>query len=672
MLRKAFLSEFSRRLALLLIVVTVGVAAKPPSCWSEQDLPVIVPDLPTRQAHITNQITFDQLRRINGVDPENKGLVIDLGDPSLQGTIFTGPYPFEAGEADYDYTRYRLSSPLVNGKGVLGISDLFKAKYNANDWPNSPWPMTTTLAYRLNLWSMNQGTPEILGFFDSIVSFRKDGDIFHKNLTIVEGPFVALVTSDDPSVIMIALETDELCKAEVTVHRVGGNQVQIKVGRDDYRLDNPMIFSGTQNQKKHCVKISGLKPSTEYVYFVQCETINKEKVKSNLYRFFTAPEKGTGSVTLAFSGDSREGIGGGEMNYMGINFSTLSRITMDAYRRGAEVFLFGGDLVNGYTSDMQDLRLQFRGWKQAMAGFWRSRPVYTCMGNHETLLNAYDDGTGSGVFLDKWPYDEQSGEAVFASEFLNPANGPKPSDPRRPPYTRNVYKFQYGSVLIVAFNNNYWWTTDKKIKNYGGSPQGYIMEDQLEWIESALNEAESNPTVRYIVLYGHTPVFPCGGHLKDTMWWNGNNNVRAYTNKNGSLVPEKLGIIEVRNRLWRAISQSKKVAAVLTSDEHEYHRTLITDKTPVGVYPLDDTDGDGVLDKYSADPGFWNPTWHFTLGTAGAPYYARENTPWKPVFFSSQEGYALIQADNERISLKFISITGQVVDEIGDLMAAKR
>ena len=198
------------------------------------------------------------------------------------------------------------------------------------------------------------------------------------------------------------------------------------------------------------------------------------------------------------------------------------------------------------------------------------------------------------------------------------------------------------------------------------------MADQLQWIDAALQEAESNPSVRYIVLFGHQPLFPCHGHVKDYGNVDVDNKTRAYTYRNGVMDPEKLGIVEVRNRLWRVISRSTKVAAVLTAHEHLYHRTLITNQTPVGVYPKDDVNGDGVLDTRSPDPEFVHPTWHLIVGSAGAPYSPCPKPPWPPDAYSLESGYALLTADSDRVSLQFISNTGQVLDEVPDLMAAKR
>jgi 3',5'-cyclic AMP phosphodiesterase CpdA len=656
--------------ALCLAVLSVPMCG--PVFATEPDLPVVVPDLPPKKGDIRNRITIDQLRNIKSSESPDQGLFIDLGDKAIHGKIYTGPYPFEAGEADYDYPRYRLQSSLTEGKGVLPVAELFREKINANHWPEGRSPVTPTVGYRLDLWRSQAGRDEHLGFYDGVASFRKEGKAILKNLTIVEGPFVARVTSDDPGSLLIVWETDEECRGQVFVWLDDGTVARSTRVVDQTLLAKARRFSGEKAQRNHRVSVSGLQASTRYLYMVQCETAVGERVRSGLHRFRTAPPAGKGAVTLAVTGDSREGIGGGERNYMGVNLQAMSWIAADAYRRGAELLLFAGDLANGYTSDVEDLRLQLKGWKQAVTGFWRTRPIYPCMGNHESLVNVFQDRTKWGIALDKWPYRSQSGEAIFSREFPNPGTDLKPSDPRRPPYEGNVYQFQFGPLLVVAFNNDYWWTAERVVSTYGGSPKGYLMEDQLQWIEQALERAETNSTVRFILLYAHQPVFPCAGHVKDAMWWNGDNRVRAYTKRGNAVAPENLGMIEVRNRLWRAVSRSSKVAAVITSHEHVYHRTLITRQTPVGVYPKDDLNGDGVLDSYSPDPAFVHPTWHITVGTAGAPYYAREQTPWEPQLISSQEGYALLSTDGEKISLQFMSITGQVVDRVDDLMEAKR
>jgi 3',5'-cyclic AMP phosphodiesterase CpdA len=433
------------------------------------------------------------------------------------------------------------------------------------------------------------------------------------------------------------------------------------------------VWPGGEPTRRHEVTVTGLEPGGRYRYRVRCRPPEGEETTvTSAYAFRAAPPAGQGPVTFAFAADSREGYGGNVQRYMGCNLASLERIAIDAYRRGAQLLLFGGDLVNGDTSDRSDFRLQLRGWKQACEGFWRTRPVYPAMGNHERLVNAYRDDSGALVLLDRWPYATESAEAVFAQEFHNPTNGPAPTDPRRPPYRENVYSFTFGPVRFIVFNNNYWWSLESCLPRWGGSPEGYVLDDQLRWIEAELERASAADEIRFVVLFAQEPAFPCGGHLHDAMWWNGDDRIRAYQRDGDEVVPAGPGIITVRNRLWRAVAACPKVAAVLAGDEHAYVRTLITGTTPVGDPEVDDTDGDGVLDGASPVATFRYPTWQIISGNAGAPYYHREPTPWAVETYSSQLGYCLFHAEGDRLSLTAWSLTGQQLDHVEDLLAVKR
>jgi hypothetical protein len=273
------------------------------------------------------------------------------------------------------------------------------------------------------------------------------------------------------------------------------------------------------------------------------------------------------------------------------------------------------------------------------------------MGNHETLVNGFKWLRGA-VLLDKWPYGSDSAEAIFAAEFENPRNGPDPADFRRPTYMENVYSFHWGPVLFIAFNNNYWWTSNQHVPAFGGNPEGYMLDDQLTWIEKTLAAATKD-------------------HLGDAMWWNGNNNIRAFHRKGDKVVAMGPGIIEVRNRFWRAVATCPKSAVVLVGDEHAYVRTRIDATTPVGIPAKDDTNGDGRLDRFSPNPEFTHPTWQVTAGNCGAPHYNRQKTPWEVQKFSSQPGYCLFRTDGGTISMTAYTITGQTMDRVDDLMAIK-
>jgi len=655
----------------VLIIVMLAVTLAWASVSGRDSLPVNPPDAKPGQKGIRNLLTFKQIRNVTGAAKDGSGLLLDLEDESLFGSIYSGPYPFEARESDYDIMRFRLKSSLNKGRGIIKCTDfMHKANINANDWPRP----NMTVAYRLELYKRNpDDSIRTLGFYDSVVSFKevplpnargKKRFSLRKTVTVIEGPFVNLIHSDNPRQAQVSWQTDEPCTGTVRLLPGDGTQKIRTMGAQP----GTQVAGPEQAIYQYEASLSGLDPDTQYTYNILCETEDGDRTAAGPYTFRTAPRPGEGRVVFAFASDSREGVGGGEEASMGHNAKVLKTIAQDAYRRGAQFFIFGGDLVNGYTTATDDFRLQMRGWKQSLAGFWRSCPVYPVMGNHETLLKVID-----GISFDQWPYATESAEAIFAENFWNPLNGPEASDQRRPSYKENVYSFQYGPVLCIGYNNNYWWTTNDQCKRVGGCPEGYLLDDQLQWIEAELKRAEKESTIRTILLYAQEPVYPCGGHINDCMWWGGNNTLRAHTYTNGRLVSEQAGMIQVRNRFWSALAQSTKVAAVLSGDEHEYHRMLVDNTTPVGVMAVDDTNGNNKLDdgNISPNPDFKHPVWHITAGTAGAPYYAQEETPWKPIFFSSQAGYCLFEAEQDRLSVTFYTVTGQKLDHVENLMAVK-
>jgi len=649
---------------------------------SADDLPVKQPDPeehPKVERLIRNMLSWEEIHNVVAGEDET-GMTLKLDDQKLHGTVYSGQYPFEfgTGSADtrYPYTRYDETGDLSDGTGLIHFEDYVEpgTDEDANAWVvenggntqcEDPADCPTkTMAYRVEIDVPEDVDPKFdpageSDIYDGRQSFSCAGDCqqppWEPVPTIVLGPMVNKVTSKEPGEVTIALETDERTTCRINVRDAGQ-------------------FGGDKAGKVHEITIGDLRPDTHYSYQAFCRNPAGESVRSARYTFETAPQPGSDkSFTFAFASDSREGAVG-EGAVMGLNKKTLKPIATDAHRRDADLFLFGGDLVNGYTSSVDDFSMQLKGWKQAMEGYWRSAPVYAAMGNHESLLNIYEGNAGwFGLGLDKWPYDTDSAEAVFAKEFYHPANGPEPADDRRPPYSENVYSFQYGSAKFIAFNNNYWFSNAPT--EYGGNPEGYIMADQLSWIEQELQAAENDPSVKYIFLFAQEPVFPSGGHTEDAMWYNGNNNIKAYVKEDDDIVPANAdGVVEARNRLWEAVSNSSKVAAVLTGDEHNYQRKLITSETPVGIPAQDDTDGDGKLEQASANPNFGHPTYAVVAGHAGAPFYAQEEVPWEDAIqvFTSRIGYLVFNVTPQGVSMTSYASRGdKVLDHVDNLMAVK-
>lgn len=625
------------------------------------------------ESGVTNYLDSSQVERVvrGGI---KEGLQVDFShvkrltngekiDPSkIYGVVYAGPYPFEDRETGFKYRRYRLSASIVAGKAVLDVGTLLNPPLNSEDWTDAG-----QLGISFTILSVARGRDRRLGTYRTVVAFRKKGELYLRVPGLVEGPLVNLVSSDAPGSATIAFVSEEKVKGKVMIS--GGE-------------GGPRVFEDQEPRFEHEILLRGLQPSTAYRYKVQAG----EFVSAPL-EFRTAPVKGFAKVRFAYLGDTRGGYGGGLKSQMGVNVATLEMLCSIAYGKGAEFMAVGGDLVNGYTAVPEDFNLQLHAWKQSAAGFWGQRPVYAAMGNHEALLRVFKDGSQYGAEVDRWPYETESAEAAFARCFVHPRNGPDASDPRRPTYKENVYSFQYGSVKNIVFNNNYWTSNQSKL--YGGSPEGYLMDDQLKWIAAELESAEADPTVHYVFLIAQEPVFPNGGHLKDGMWYFGDNGVRARVFTDGKLVAEKEGIVEVRNRFVTMVSRYRKVAAVLGADEHAYHRLLVTREVPVGVIARDDKDKSGKIDLDKKEtcsplPGLKFSTWFIVSGGGGAPFYAGEDAPWnsywtskadpaerlRGYYYSSQENLLIIDASEERVSVEVYNLHGELIDKVDDLLGS--
>jgi Calcineurin-like phosphoesterase len=610
-----------------------------------------------RQRPETRQFPIgrDQLKpsRTISSDTTGAGLLIDLGDTTLYGRVYSGQADFDESQTDFPETRYRFGADIVKGRGSIPLRAYFdqRSRSNANGWVDRG-----VVGYRLELTRTKNAKPVQLGIFDSRVHFKKHGKKFVPMVTILEPPMVGLICSDHPDWMVINFSTD----------RPATGKIQVEGGR---------VYGKEEKSETFEIRLDGLKPSSSYRYRALAIEGPDTAVTPWLH-FHTAPFKGDETVVFAYAGDGRAAAGGGEYEYVGVNRAVGSRIAEQVFRKGASFLLFGGDMFSGYINSVDEYEMEWMAFRESYGPLFRSIPLYGAVGNHEALFNAYNDSTSRGYFvLDKWPYDTQSAEAILAQSLINPNNGPK-AQPGFPPYDETAFTFQFGVVKVLVINNDYWNTSYNRITQFGGSPEGYVFPEQVEWVRSEVRRADEDPTVRYIIILCHEPFFPGGGHVGDAMWTNGNNNTRAYGMVDGSLKPLGPGLIEVRNQLWEIFAQSPKVAAVLGSDEHNYQRSLITRETPVGIPAKDDKNGNGILDDglFSPNPAFKNPVWFLISGGAGAPYYTKEPAPWSgsSKFFTPQANYIIFRAGESRIGIEVYSQTGQLLDSVDDLMQVKR
>ncbi len=152
------------------------------------------------------------------------------------------------------------------------------------------------------------------------------------------------------------------------------------------------------------------------------------------------------------------------------------------------------------------------------------------------------------------------------------------------------------------------------------------------------------------------------------MWYHGNNALRpgVFDYKHGKLNQLGEGIVERRNTLWAMFSRHKKVLAVLDGDEHNYSRALITAQTPVGIPEIDDTNGDGKLDKFSPNHNFKYPIWQLISGGMGAPYYLQGHPPWEGAVkkFTALQNFVLFSVEGKKVFIEVYSNTGKLIEQV--------
>lgn len=523
---------------------------------------------------------------------------------------------------------YKEPADISAGHAEINITDKLSGKYDMVNWQKKG---ISELGYRVVDESGNI-------IYDGRLVLKGKGP-FKVVPAIVEGPFINKLTPRQ-AVISFTSSKPLICKLAV----------------------NGLILDSKTEQRHHEIAVENLQPDSSYVYHLLCGD----------YRFTssfrTAPMPGSRQAfSFGFTSDSRAGKGGGERDVFGVNAYMMKKIAAYATARQLDFWQFTGDMIDGYLQNTVETSLQYANWKRAVEPFAHQIPVFVGMGNHEAVTMNFARQQGEyGAAVDRFPFDTQSAEAVFGREFVNFENGPRSEDGASydpvmkkraplnfPSYKENVYSYTWDNVAMIVLNSNYWYAPDHNfIPITSGNPHAYIMDNQLAWLKTELEQLEQDQNLDHVFVTLHTPAFPNGGHAEDDMWYDGTNDVRPYI---AGKAHEK-GIIERRDEfLDVVINKSRKTVALLCGDEHNYSRLLISDSMP--RYP------EGYdKPKLKLERDFWQ----ITNGAAGAPYYAQQELPWSDFVqvFSTQNALALFHVDGKHIKLEVVNPeTFQQVEE---------
>jgi Calcineurin-like phosphoesterase len=534
----------------------------------------------------------------------------DFLKADLSGSLTYGLIHYK--DSKHPMPVFRRTVEVKGGKASINIKDSFGDRYDMVGWQKSG---KGTIGYRLT-----NSFGRIL--YEGYIGFIGKEN-FARAINVFEGPFVNTVKDREA---VISFETDA---AVITSVRV-----------------NVTTFSDAKPARHHEIAITGLSPSTLYTYTIL--GVDNEQT----YSFKTAPEKGVRKpFTFAYASDSRSGYGGGERDMMGINYYIMKKIMAAAQQRSVAFMQFTGDLVNGYVTNADDMRLQYANWKRSIEPFAHYFPVYVGMGNHEALTRNFSDGK-TRFSIDRFPFETESAEVIFAENFVNPVSDlisedgasydPDKKNTDFPTYRENVFAYTHDNVAMIVLNSNYFYAPTG-LTATGGGLHAYIMDQQVAWLKKTIDGFEKDKTIDHIFITEHTPFFPNGGHVSDDMWYRGNNTMRS----NVAGIPLAKGILERRDEMLDYfMNSSKKVIAILTGDEHNYCLTKI-DNT-MDIYPPN---------WMGARIDLSRTIYQVNNGAAGAPYYAQEQTPWtkNTSGFTTQHALVLFHVNGLTIDVQVIN-----------------
>lgn len=524
---------------------------------------------------------------------------------------------------------FKKTLTLRNGEATIDFEKDFTEKYDIVNWRTHK---RGVLGYRII-------APNGQFIYEGKIAFTADP--FAPQPTIIEGPFLAQIT-DKSAIIRLRLNEPSAIQVQ------GGAKTITTQVADLHEITIPL------NPGANKLVLFPLPEASEDTENPDNTSARTPQAAHTVTFTLTPAPAGKSSFTFGYGSDSRQAQGGGERNMFGANYYIVKRMMALAQQQQCGFVQFTGDLIDGYLTDEAEYRLQLANWKRAVEPFGHNMMVVAAPGNHEALSRTLIHPEGYEISVDRFPYDQASAEAIYADEFTNPTNGPASEDgsaldPNKkktdfPPYAETAFWYRYGQVAMVVLNSNYWYTVEQSaIPQVGGNPHAYVMDQQLAWLKSTLNQLEQDASIQHIFVTIHTPFFPNGGHVQDDMWYNGNNTIRPWV----AGKPAAKGIIERRDEMLNLIvNNNTKVRALLTGDEHNYNKTEIGPETD--IYGTAQVPQKITLKR---------TIWQINNGAAGAPYYAQEQTPWTPKCsgFSTQNALVLFDVSPSGINMRVIN-----------------
>ena len=305
------------------------------------------------------------------------------------------------------------------------------------------------------------------------------------------------------------------------------------------------------------VELSGLEPDTTYYYRAGTwdgfddDTRTFQGVNlSGCYSFTAAPAADEkAKYRFVAAGDSRGG-------YEGIA-NNIDRF----HDIGADFWLFSGDMTDMGIQSQWDL------WFDAMEPLLVDTVLMPVIGNHEIFER---------VYFEQFALPREEGLEDGMDEY--------------------AWSFDYTNTHFVGLNSN----SEK------------IIKAQVDWLDSDLAKARSNPRIEWVVVIFHHAAYSSSHH----------------------------GSTETVQQNWVPVFDKYDVDIVFNGHDHDYERTFPIRNGQVAE------DGHGVV--YVVAGGFFSP-----------PYSAGSNW-WTAVSHDGDVGnYVVVDVDDKTMAVKAFSTDGQ-------------
>ncbi len=535
------------------------------------------------------------------------GINIDINHPGFKGTVAYGPL-----NESSEYPAIAFLPRDVKMTGGKALLEMKKTFTKATDFFHLADKGSGILGYRIM-----DSVGRII--YEGRVAFEGKGP-YQVVPTLTQGPLVNDMHSDR---FIISYDTQVPLKTSVEI-----------AGK---------TFSDESEVTHHELTLNGLSPATKYVYTV----LYGDRKES--HSVTTAPKEGSRTgFTFAFASANRATTGGGERDFGGTNYAATRSVMAAAMMHNAAFLQCTGDFTTGGNTSEGGHMMEYANFKRALEPFWCKVPVYVGFGDHEpNKTNLKTPSLPRGYGLEIFPYAEVSGEATFAKAFVNPQNGPQsedgasydpdPSKQDFPTYKENVYYYTYGNTGMIVLNTEYWESSVPAVTS--GCPEGYIMDQQVKWLNQTMRSMEQNPNIDHIFVNIHGAAFPNGDHLSDAMYWDGDNTSRAVV----AGKPLSKGAVERRDEILTiCVNNSKKFVSFISGDEHNFSFLKVSPQT--SIYK------DGYTGpRITLKRAFYN----INNGGGGSAPYAKLKSPWSDSFqyFTEPPVVALITVNGKNVKL---------------------